>query len=40
MQNLQGIHFVYFCFSFHFFCIAYQGEDIVFKFIIKYNMFM
>jgi hypothetical protein len=37
MQTLQGIHFVYFCFGFHFFRIAYQGKDIVFKFIIKYN---
>jgi hypothetical protein len=37
MQTLWGIHFVYFSFGFHFFGIAYQGEDIVFKFIIKYN---
>jgi hypothetical protein len=40
MQNLQGVHFVYFCFGFHFFGIAYQGVDIVFKFIIKYCRFM
>ncbi len=29
MQNLENIHFVYFCFD-----IAYQGKDIVFRFII------
>jgi hypothetical protein len=37
MQILQGIHFVYFCFHFHFFGIGYQGEDIVFRFIIDYS---
>jgi hypothetical protein len=37
MQTLQAIHFVYFCFGFHFFYIAYQGKDIVFRFIIEYN---
>ncbi len=37
MQTLQGIHFVYFCLVFNFFGIAYQGKDIVFRFIIKYN---
>jgi len=36
MQSLQGIHFIDFCFGFHFFGIAYQGKDILFIFIIKY----
>jgi hypothetical protein len=40
MQTLQGIHFVYFCFGFHFSSIAYQGKDIAFRFIIKYNSLM
>ncbi len=37
MQSLQIIHFVYFCFGFHFFGIAYQGKNIVFRFIIEYS---
>jgi hypothetical protein len=37
-MQMQGIHFVDFCFSCHFFFgITYQGKDIVFRFIIKYN---
>ncbi len=35
MQTLEGIRFVYFCFGFHFFGIFYQGDDIVFRFIIE-----
>jgi hypothetical protein len=35
MQTLQNIHFVYFCFG-----IAYQGKDIMFRFIIEYNSLM
>jgi hypothetical protein len=31
MQTLQNIHFVYF---------AYQGKEIVFRFIIEYNSLM
>jgi hypothetical protein len=35
---MQGIHFIDFCFGFHFFSIAHQGKDIiVFIFIIKYS---
>ncbi len=37
MQTLQGIHFVNFCFGFHFFGFTYQCEDIMFKFIIEYG---
>jgi hypothetical protein len=40
MQTLQGIHFVYFCFGFHFYGIAYKGKDIMFRFIIEYNSLM
>jgi hypothetical protein len=37
-MQIQGIHFVDFCFGFNsFFGIAYQGKDIVFEFIIKYS---
>jgi hypothetical protein len=38
LMQVQDIHFVSFCFGFHyFFGITYQGEDIVFIFIIKYS---
>jgi len=38
MQTLQIIQFVYFCFGFHFFFgIAYQGKNILFRFIIEYS---
>ncbi len=37
-MQVQDIHFASFCFGFHyFFGITYQGEDIVFIFIIKYS---
>jgi hypothetical protein len=40
-MQIQGIHFVDFCFGFHsFYGIAYQGEDIVFQFIIEYSSLM
>ncbi len=37
MQTLQGIHFINFCFGFHFFGITHQGKDNVFIFIIEYS---
>jgi hypothetical protein len=37
-MQIQAIHFIDFCFGFHSFLgIAYQGKDIVFRFIIKYS---
>jgi hypothetical protein len=41
MQTLQGIHFVGFRFGIFFFLgIAYQGKDIMSRFIIKYSSLM
>ncbi len=37
-MQIQTIRFVDFCFGFHIFWgNAYQGKDIVFRFIIEYN---